>query len=70
MGNYASSIIFAITTTAPLSGFALLIWLSTVPAEATTPAQENLASIATWLIPASWAAFLGHLAARSQVNRK
>lgn len=46
-------------------GVSILVWLSPVPSEAYTPAQERLLDIADWMVKASVGALLGFAGGRA-----
>ena len=46
-------------------GVSILVWLAPVPADAYTPAQDSLLTIADWMVKASVGALLGFAGGRA-----
>ena len=58
---WAPAALFALA----ILGVSILMWLSPVPSEAYTPAQERLLDIADWMVKASVGALLGFAGGRA-----
>ena len=51
-------------------GLSVLIWLSSIPADAITPGQQNLMEIGDWMVKASLGAIFGFAGARLSISNR